>query len=134
MTREGAVARAAAHFDSGDFVRVLARRVACPTESQNPERQAELRVYLDEQIAPSLAVIGFDSRVFANPVQGAGPMLIGERIEAAHLPTVLMYGHGDVVSGHEAQWPDGLSPWVVSQRTNAAARMAAATSNEESGT
>ena len=116
MSREGAIARAAAHFDSGDFVRVLARRVACPTESQNPGREAELRAYLDEQIAPALAAMGFTSRVLANPVVGAPPMLIGERIEAAQLPTVLMYGHGDVVRGQDAQWPEGLSPWTVTQR------------------
>jgi acetylornithine deacetylase/succinyl-diaminopimelate desuccinylase-like protein len=116
VSREGAIARAAAHFDSGDFVRVLAQRVACPTESQNPERKRELRAYLDAQIVPALAAMGFTSRVLANPVDGAPPMLIGERIEAADLPTVLMYGHGDVVRGQEAQWPEGLSPWTVTQR------------------
>jgi len=116
MSREGAVARAAAHFDSGDFVHALARRVACPTESQSPGREAELRAYLDEQIASALAAMGFTSRVLANPVVGAPPMLIGERIEAVELPTVLMYGHGDVVRGQDAQWPEGLSPWTVTQR------------------
>ena len=116
MSREGAIARAAAHFDGGDFVRVLARRVACPTESQNPERTAELRAYLDAQIAPALAELGCRSRIVANPVAGAPPMLIGERIESESLPTVLMYGHGDVVRGYDAQWRDGLSPWTVVQR------------------
>ena len=38
MSRQAALARAAAHFDSGEFVRVLATRVACPSESQNPAR------------------------------------------------------------------------------------------------
>ncbi len=116
MTRESALARAAAHFDGGEFVRVLAGRVACRTESENAERGPELRAYLDEQIAPALAAMGFASRVLANPVAGAPPMLIAERIESAALPTVLMYGHGDVVRGHDAQWRDGLSPWVVALR------------------
>ena len=116
MNREGAVARAAAHFDGGDFVRDLARRVACPTESQDAARAAELRAYLDTQIAPAIAALGGTSRVVANPVAGAPPMLIGERIESAALPTVLTYGHGDVVRGYDAQWRDGLSPWTVTQR------------------
>ena len=116
MNREGAVARAAAHFDGGDFVRDLARRVACPTESQDAARAAELRAYLDTQIAPAIAALGGTSRVVANPVAGAPPMLIGERIESAALPTVLTYGHGDVVRGYDAQWRDGLSPWTLTQR------------------
>ena len=35
-TTRDAVAQAEALFDSGDFFRSLARRVACRTESQNP--------------------------------------------------------------------------------------------------
>jgi len=116
MTRDGVIARAAAHFDSGEFVRALNERVACQSESQNPEREAELRAYLDEHIAPALAAMGFETRVVANPIAGAPPMLIGERIEAARLPTVLMYGHGDVVRGQDVQWPVGLSPWAVTLR------------------
>ena len=99
MNRDGAIARAAAYFDSGAFSRDLARRVACPTESQNADRAAELRAYLDDQIAPALAALGLATRVVANPISGAPPLLIGERIESPALATVLMYGHGDVVLG-----------------------------------
>ncbi len=42
MTRDSAVARAVEHFDSGAFRSDLARRVAIPTESQNPDRKGEL--------------------------------------------------------------------------------------------
>ena len=38
MTRDAAIARAEHYFDSGEFSADLARRVAIPTESQNPER------------------------------------------------------------------------------------------------
>ena len=116
MNRDGAIARAAAYFDSGAFSRDLARRVACPTESQNADRAAELRAYLDEQIAPALAALGLATRVVANPISGAPPLLIGERIESPALATVLMYGHGDVVRGQDDRWSEGLSPWTVTQR------------------
>lgn len=116
MTRESAIARAAAHFDGGAFVRELAALVACRTESQDAQRAPELRAYLDEQIAPRLAALGFASRIVANPVAGAPPMLIGERIESPDLPAVLMYGHGDVVRGYDAQWASGLSPWDLTPR------------------
>ncbi|MBI3367934.1 MAG: M20 family metallopeptidase [Burkholderiales bacterium] len=97
----------------GEFFRDLARRVAIPTESQNPGREAELMGYLRDEIAPSLFKLGFTSRIHANPVAGAPPLLTAERIEDAALPTVLFYGHGDVVRGHEGQWADNRDPWAL---------------------
>ena len=38
MTRDDAIRQAQECFDSGDFQRTLARRIAIPTESQNSER------------------------------------------------------------------------------------------------
>jgi acetylornithine deacetylase/succinyl-diaminopimelate desuccinylase-like protein len=116
MSRDAAIARATAHFDSGAFARELGARVACRTESQHGGRAAELRAYLDELIAPALAALGASTRVVANPVAGAPPLLIGERIESPSLPTVLTYGHGDVVRGQDDRWGAGLSPWVLAQR------------------
>lgn len=112
-TREGAIARAADHFASGAFLAELARRVAMKTESQSPDRAAELRAYLTEEMVPSLDGLGFSSTILANPVAGRGPFLIAERHEGDDLPTVLIYGHGDVVLGHEGRWRDGMSPWEV---------------------
>jgi Acetylornithine deacetylase/Succinyl-diaminopimelate desuccinylase and related deacylases len=40
-------------------------------------------------------------------------MLLAERHESDNLPTVLIYGHGDVVNGYDDQWGDGLSPWAL---------------------
>jgi acetylornithine deacetylase/succinyl-diaminopimelate desuccinylase-like protein len=48
-------------------------------------------------------------------VESAGPILLAERIEDESLPTMLCYGHGDVIRGLEGQWRDGLSPWVLKQ-------------------
>ena len=115
-TRADALAAAAHEFDSGALQRTLARRVAHRTESQNPERAAALRAYLSDEIAPSLAALGVRSEVFDNPLPGKQPLLIGRCTEDAALPTVLVYGHGDVVRGLEGRWRDGLDPWTLTAR------------------
>src|SRR6185437_15934036 len=115
MTRDGAIARAALHYDDGGFLADLARRVAIHTESQVPESFPELRRYLGEEIAPALAAMGYGTAIYDNPVAKGGPFLVGRRIEDAALPTVLTYGHGDVVRGLDPQWRDGLSPWRLEQ-------------------
>lgn len=112
-TRADAIAAAEALVDSGRFLEILRARVAIPTESQEPSRLPELHRYLTDQIAPALAAMGVDSRIVENPVPGGGPFLIGTRIEDPALPTVLTYGHGDVVRGIPEQWRDGLDPWTI---------------------
>ena len=119
MSRAAAVAQAEAEFDLGAFFRTLAQRVACRTESQNEARGPELRAYLAEQIAPALAALGFACTLHDNTVAGAPPLLTATRLEDATLPTVLFYGHGDVVRGHEGQWADGRDPWTLSEASPA---------------
>lgn len=116
MTRDGAIARAAAYFDEGGFVRDLARRVAIPTESQTGTRSAELRSYLEDEIAPALAALGFGCEILDNPVARGGPFLFAERIEAGATRTTFGYGHGDVIRGLDDQWREGLSPWRLQLR------------------
>src|SRR5262249_43309590 len=41
--------------------------------------------------------------------------LIATRIEDASRPTVLSYGHGDVIRGLESQWRPGLDPWKLKE-------------------
>ncbi|MFM7459870.1 MAG: M20 family metallopeptidase [Burkholderiales bacterium] len=110
MSRHAAIADAEAYFDNKTFHADLARRVAIPTESQNPERRDALQIYLDDELTPALEAMGFTCTVYPNPKAG-GPLLIASRIEDATLPTVLSYGHGDVIRGVDAQWNAGLSPW-----------------------
>jgi acetylornithine deacetylase/succinyl-diaminopimelate desuccinylase-like protein len=112
-SRDGAVARAAAHFASGAFLADLRRRVRIRTESQGGGRAVELGAYLTDEIVPSIAPLGFTSRIVTEATSGRGPFLIAERHEADDLPTVLVYGHGDVVLGEEGRWRDGLDPWAV---------------------
>ena len=112
MTRADAIASATAYFDAGTFKADLARRVAIPTESQNPERKAELARYLDSEIAPALQALGFTCRTLTH-AKARGPFLFAERQEDPALPTVFGYGHGDVIRGLDAGWKPGLSPWTL---------------------
>ena len=115
MTRESAISRATRHFDEGQFIADLTRRVAIRTESQVPASRPYMDVYLRDEIAPAFDAMGFKVDILPNPVEGVGPILIAERIEDPSLPTVLSYGHGDVIRGLEEQWREGLSPWTLKQ-------------------
>ena len=116
MSREQAIAAAQAHFDDGGFAATLARRVAIASCSQEPAAAPELRRYLADEMAPSLAALGFACRLHDNPAApapGAGPLLVATRHEAEGLPTVLSYAHGDVVRGQDASWTAGAGPWTL---------------------
>jgi acetylornithine deacetylase/succinyl-diaminopimelate desuccinylase-like protein len=112
-SRAGAIGRAEAYFDRGEFLDELRRRVAVPTTSQEGDSMPHLRRYLSDEIAPALAVMGYESDIFDNPKSQFGPFLIARRIEDGAKPTVLTYGHGDVIRGQDDQWRSGLSPWTV---------------------
>jgi len=111
--REHALALARQHFDSGAFARDLARRVAIRTESQDAGSGPALQSYLADEIGPSLAALGFAFTVHANPEPPYGPLLVATRHEGGTLPTVLMYGHGDVIRGQDASWTRGQGPWLL---------------------
>jgi acetylornithine deacetylase/succinyl-diaminopimelate desuccinylase-like protein len=113
LTRLQTLERAASYFDSGGFRAELARRIAYRTESQEPERGAQLRGYLADELLPSVERLGFVGRLVDNPVSGCGPFLLARRREADGLPTILMYGHGDVVRGYDAQWRKPRDPWSI---------------------
>jgi acetylornithine deacetylase/succinyl-diaminopimelate desuccinylase-like protein len=113
MTRDAAISRATDHFDSGAFKQDLARRVAMPTESQNPERAPVLREYLEAEMRPALEALGFTCRILE---QKNWPFLFAERQEDPALPTVFGYGHGDVIRGLDDGWEEGLSPWKLTER------------------
>ncbi|HWI39283.1 MAG TPA: M20 family metallopeptidase [Burkholderiales bacterium] len=115
MSRSAAIAAIEKYFDAGGFIADLSRRVAIPTESQNPGRAMELHRYLDSEMSESLARMGMTSRILPNPQGKGGPFLIAELIEDPKRPTVLMYGHGDVIRGQDEQWRAGLDPWAVKQ-------------------
>jgi len=113
VSRTAAIASATAWFDQGALFAELRRRVAFRTESQDPARAATLASYLTDDIGPSVERCGFEWSTWPNPVAGAPPLLFAQRREDDALPTVLIYGHGDVVAGHDQQWDDGRSPWQL---------------------
>lgn len=115
MSRQLAIDNITQHFDSGAFMHDLARRVAIKTESQISESHPFLRTYLTGEIGPTLQQMGYDIQILDNPTGIAAPFLVARRIEGHELPTVLTYGHGDVIRGLDAQWQAGLSPWTLTQ-------------------
>jgi acetylornithine deacetylase/succinyl-diaminopimelate desuccinylase-like protein len=117
-SRAGAVERAENYVDSGAFERDLADRVAVRTESQsfpNPKPIAECHRYLAEHMKPAFEAMGFTTRTYENPFKGQGPVLLATRIEDPSLPTILGYGHGDVVHGMDERWTKGKGPWVTAR-------------------
>ena len=115
MSRERAIAHAERYFDEGGFFADLARRVAVPTESQNPDRSADLSRYLTGEMQPSFERLGFKCRILKNPFAKGGPFLLAERIEDRSFVTVFSYGHGDVIRGQEKSWKSGLDPWQLTR-------------------
>src|ERR1700732_1857537 len=117
MTRADAIARAHQHLHSGEFLAELDRRVAYPTESENPARRGALRAYLEEELTPAFSQLDFSTRLIESPT-GKNPYLFAHYRESASAPTVLMYGHGDVVDGMVGEWRDSLDPWRTTTSGN----------------
>jgi acetylornithine deacetylase/succinyl-diaminopimelate desuccinylase-like protein len=117
-SRAGAIARAERCFDEGAYLERLRALVAVPTESQLPDSEPALRRYCEETMPALMRDMAFDQVVLDNPKKGRGPVFVATRIEDPSLPTVLVYGHGDVVRGLKGKWTDGLDPWDVTVRGN----------------
>ena len=133
-SREGAIARANACYDDGRYLAALRTLVAVPTESQMPQRLPDLYRYCGTVLPPMLAAWASradGARQSAKP--GRGPVLLATRIEDPALPTVLIYGHGDVVRGLAPQWTDGPRP-LGGDRRAATAGTAAARSTTRAST
>jgi acetylornithine deacetylase/succinyl-diaminopimelate desuccinylase-like protein len=113
MSREHSLDAASAQLDDGRFFEALQRRVAYQTESDLGAVPPALQDYLERELSDALSAMGFDCKTYANPSPKGGPFLIARRIENPELPTVLGYGHGDVVNGQLGKWRAGLEPWVL---------------------
>lgn len=110
--RPAVLAAADAYLEGGFFFTELARRIAIRSESQRPGSGPELSAYLESEMTPAFRAMGFDVRRFDNPA-GGGPVLLATRDEGPHLPTVLGYGHGDVILGQDDRWTKGSGPWTL---------------------
>ncbi|KPC59142.1 M20 family metallopeptidase [Streptomyces chattanoogensis] len=113
MIPENLVQRAEEYVDSGAFFAELSAMVAYPTESTRPHSYLAVKAYLDEILVPALTQLGCSVAEYANPDPSGGPFLVGTRVESPKLPTLLCYGHADVVDGHAGQWSNGRDPWTL---------------------
>ena len=95
-SRDSALARALATFDSNRFRDHLAALVAIPSTSQDAGHEADVQRYLSDAIQPWLERMGFNVEIHPNPKAGFGPILFAERGGCADHPTVLTYGHSNV--------------------------------------
>lgn len=116
--RDEAIARGRGYLSSGAFLDTLGRLVAVQSESHPPLRKPELERYCHEVLGPYLAGMGFAIDIFDNPLPQHGPFLIARKIEGDSLPTVLVYGHGDVVRAMPERWREGLDPWEMKVEGN----------------
>ena len=101
------------YVDSGSFEADLARLVSYPSESSTADGRVALKSYLEEVLEPALASLGCSVERFDSWRGGLNSFLLATRHEGDDLPTVLCYGHADVVDGQEAGWSNGRSPWIL---------------------
>lgn len=112
--REGAIAQARSDAAMAAFSDDLARLVSYPTESQTEAGAPHLRRYLKEFMEPRFAASGFETTLHDDA--DMPPVLIARRIEDTAKPTVLVYGHGDVIHGQADAWSEGLTPFTLTRR------------------
>jgi acetylornithine deacetylase/succinyl-diaminopimelate desuccinylase-like protein len=112
VTFENLVEKAEEYVDTGAYFTELARMVGYATESRRSDNVA-VRAYLDEVLTPALTALGCTVAEHANPDPSGGPFLVGTRVESPELPTLLCYGHADVVDGQAGHWSDGRDPWTL---------------------
>ena len=116
MSRDHALAAIDDYYQNGTFEAELAGRISYKTESNLPNCEAALQGYLADDLVPYLSDMGFTCSVYPNPRSDAGPFLVARRIEGNDVPTVMTYGHGDVVAGYDDQWDDAMSPWDITKK------------------
>ena len=115
MNRDQALSRIDKYFQTGEFETELNQRIAFKTESNLPNCDDALKSYLEKNLSPYLQELGFTCIIHSNPCAGAGPFLVAHRSEGEELPTVMTYGHGDVVAGYDDKRDDKISPWKITK-------------------
>ena len=92
MSREAAIERALTFFDDGRYIDEVAHRVAILTESQNPERLPDFYRYPAEEMHLAFEDMGYEWRIYDNPIEGKGLVLLAYRHEGDDRPTIPGYG------------------------------------------
>jgi acetylornithine deacetylase/succinyl-diaminopimelate desuccinylase-like protein len=114
MSRAATIALAKSTVADDSFRARLARFVAIPSASRVASARPELGRFLSDELVPLFRSMGFTTRLLEHP-DAPGPCLLAERIEGGGLPTILQYGHGDVVAGLDG-WSEGLAPFELRER------------------
>ncbi|AZN70480.1 M20/M25/M40 family metallo-hydrolase [Georhizobium profundi] len=114
MSRAATIALAKGTVADDSFRARLARFVAIPSASRVASARPELGRFLSDELVPLFRSMGFTTRLLEHP-DAPGPCLLAERIEGDGLPTILQYGHGDVVAGLDG-WSEGLAPFDLRER------------------
>ena len=76
MNREHFLSSLQTWFDQGELQKALANRIAYKTEGDLPVAPQALWSYLQDEIAPYLAGMGFNSEIFDNPISGSAPIFL----------------------------------------------------------
>ena len=118
MSRVQALEKIEEYFQSGGFESELGQRIAYKTESNLPNCDVALKSYLEENLSPYLQKLDFVCTIHPNPRADAGPFLVAYRSEGDDLPTVMTYGHGDVVAGYDDEWDNKMNPWEITKVGN----------------
>src|SRR5690606_37778654 len=71
--------------------------------------------FLREEMEPTLAGMGFTSRIYSNDIECQVPVLLSIRIEVPSLLTVLGYGPGEIIPGLADTSTKGKRPWVTAR-------------------
>lgn len=114
VSRQELLEKAGQFVDSGELFNELSQLVARQTVSSSPEYRVEINAYLDEILRERFEAMGFTVTMDLNWRGSGNSFLIATRIESRQLPTVLCYGHADVVDGQAEQWERGRDPFVLS--------------------
>ena len=101
------------YIDSGQFFEELSILVGLRTASTEAGAGVAATAYFERAIAPLLESIGCTYRVIANDSHPSAPFLLAHRFEDESFPTVLLYGHADVVEGQPEAWTEGSGPWTL---------------------
>lgn len=112
-TRHDLIELAGGYVDSGDLRAEIEVAISYPTVSGTVTGRIALGAYLEDVVVPSLVGLGCTVNRYDSWGGGENSFVIGTRIEDPDLPTVLCYGHADVVNGFEAQWSENRSPWAL---------------------
>jgi acetylornithine deacetylase/succinyl-diaminopimelate desuccinylase-like protein len=113
--REDAVAAARSYVVDGGFTAEMAPRIAIRSESPREDCRDDNLHYLNKEMRPLLERMGFSCQVIENPIEQRLPAMYAERIEDPSRPTILIYGHGDVLWGMSGDWKDGRDPWILDE-------------------